>query len=52
MQRSNFDFDVITGPVPPRAAPNPEPQPPKPKPGVANSEPRSENVPQNAARSH
>ena len=27
MQRSSFDFDVITGPVPPRPAPKPSPQP-------------------------
>ncbi len=27
MQRSSFDFDVITGPVPPRPAPKPAPQP-------------------------
>jgi hypothetical protein len=24
MQRTHFDFDVITGPVPPRPAPKPE----------------------------
>jgi hypothetical protein len=27
MQRTRFDFDVITGPVPPRPAPKPEPKP-------------------------
>jgi hypothetical protein len=27
MQQSSFDFDVITGPVPPRPAPKPTPQP-------------------------
>jgi hypothetical protein len=34
MQRTSFDFDVITGPVPSRPAPEPEP-----KPDVAKSEP-------------
>jgi hypothetical protein len=37
MQRTRFDFDVITGPVPSRPAPEPEP-----KPDVAKSEPRTE----------
>jgi hypothetical protein len=27
MQRGSFDFDVITGPAPTRAAPKPEPKP-------------------------
>jgi hypothetical protein len=27
MQRSNFDFDVISGPVEPRPAPKPMPKP-------------------------
>ena len=31
MQRSSFDFDVITGPSTPRPAPKPEPKPETPK---------------------
>jgi hypothetical protein len=27
MQRSSFDFDVITGPAPTRSVPKPEPKP-------------------------
>ncbi len=38
MQRSSFDFDVITGPAAPRPVPKPAPEPaqgrpPAPKPG-------------------
>jgi hypothetical protein len=34
MQRSSFDFDVVTGPAPTRSAPKPEAKPPttQPKP--------------------
>jgi hypothetical protein len=41
MQRTRFDFDVITGPVPPRPPPKPESKPdagkmqPRPAPGAA-----------------
>jgi hypothetical protein len=31
MQRTSFDFDVITGPIPPRTAPDPAPKPEVPK---------------------
>lgn len=27
MQRSSFDFDVVSGPAPTRSAPKPEPKP-------------------------
>jgi hypothetical protein len=37
MQRTSFDFDVITGPVPPRPAPKPQVKPDAPK-----DEPRTE----------
>jgi hypothetical protein len=37
MQRTIFDFDVITGPSTPRPAPKPDP-----KPDAAKSEPRSQ----------
>lgn len=39
MQRTRFDFDVITGPAAPRPAPKPLP---KPKPNSGKSEPASQ----------
>ena len=38
MQRTSFDFDVITGPSSPRPAPKPEP-----KPEVGTHHPRPQN---------
>jgi hypothetical protein len=40
MQRTSFDFDVITGPSSPRPAPKPEP-----KPDAAKNEPRPQTDP-------
>jgi hypothetical protein len=36
MQRTSFDFDVITGPSTPRPAPKPEPKP-DPAKGATNT---------------
>ncbi|MDR3529373.1 MAG: hypothetical protein P4L90_02275 [Rhodopila sp.] len=38
MQRTSFDFDVISGPAEPRLAPKPTP-----KPDAAKGEPRQQN---------
>jgi hypothetical protein len=46
MNPERFDFDVITGPVPPRPAPKPPSDAPRPSAAVANPTVSRHNVSQ------